>query len=74
MRTAACSAGYKRADAAPCRGYRGKDLRGNNKGWRLDYFLVSEALCGSVHDCFHLPGVMGSDHCPLGIELKMGGG
>jgi exodeoxyribonuclease III len=50
-------------------GYR-FNARANNKGWRLDYFLVSEALWGRVHDAYHLPEVLGSDHCPLGLWLK----
>ncbi|KAG7671027.1 hypothetical protein KSW81_004454 [Nannochloris sp. 'desiccata'] len=51
-------------------GYR-FNLRAKNKGWRLDYFLVSEKLADDVYDCFHLPQVMGSDHCPLGIVIKI---
>lgn len=50
-------------------GYRGPNLRGQNKGWRLDYFLVSEKLFDQVHDCWHHPEIMGSDHCPLGITV-----
>lgn len=50
-------------------GYR-FNLRAKNKGWRLDYFLISESLHASVHDCFHMPQVMGSDHCPLGLVLR----
>ena len=51
-------------------GYR-FNLRAKNKGWRLDYFLLSSDLVEKVHDVFHLPGVMGSDHCPLGLTLKL---
>lgn len=51
-------------------GYR-FNARANNKGWRLDHFLVSSALAPRVHDCYHLPHVMGSDHCPLGLVLKL---
>lgn len=47
------------------------NARANNKGWRLDHFLVSQALHGQVHECYHLPGVMGSDHCPLGLVVKL---
>lgn len=50
-------------------GYR-FNARQNNKGWRLDYFLVSRALWGDVHECFHMPEVLGADHCPLGLVLK----
>ena len=43
--------------------------RGKNIGWRIDYFLVSEALLPKVKDAFILNEVMGSDHCPVGIRL-----
>ena len=41
-----------------------------NIGWRLDYFLASEEALNMVNDAFILNDVMGSDHCPVGIELK----
>ncbi len=44
--------------------------RGKNVGWRIDYFLVSEAYLSSVEDAFILNEVLGSDHCPVGIKLK----
>lgn len=44
--------------------------RAKNVGWRIDYFLVSEAFIPSVKDAFILNEVLGSDHCPVGIELK----
>ncbi|KDD77043.1 hypothetical protein H632_c33p2 [Helicosporidium sp. ATCC 50920] len=47
------------------------NLRAQNKGWRLDYVLVSDALWSKVHDVFHLSDVQGSDHCPLGIQLNL---
>ncbi len=43
--------------------------RAKNVGWRIDYFLVSQALMPSVKDAFILNEVMGSDHCPVGITL-----
>lgn len=52
-------------------GYR-FNLRAKNKGWRLDYFLVSDSLFrSSVYDCYHLPSFMGSDHAPLGISVDL---
>ncbi|RWR74706.1 DNA-apurinic or apyrimidinic site lyase, chloroplastic isoform X1 [Cinnamomum micranthum f. kanehirae] len=45
--------------------------RASNKGWRLDYFLVSESLADKVHDSYILPDVIGSDHCPVGLILKI---
>lgn len=43
--------------------------RERNVGWRIDYFFVSEDLARNVKAAFILPEVMGSDHCPVGIEL-----
>ncbi|KAJ3669225.1 hypothetical protein LUZ60_011175 [Juncus effusus] len=45
--------------------------RKTNKGWRLDYFLVSESLMGKVYDSYILPDIGGSDHCPVGLILKI---
>ncbi|NOZ61662.1 MAG: exodeoxyribonuclease III [Calditrichaeota bacterium] len=39
-------------------------------GWRIDYFFVSENLAGEVKDAFIDKEVLGSDHCPVGIELN----
>jgi len=44
--------------------------RDRNVGWRIDYFFVSSELAGAVQDAFILPDVMGSDHCPIGIEIE----
>lgn len=43
--------------------------REKNAGWRIDYFVVSDRLMPRVRDSFILTDVMGSDHCPVGIEL-----
>jgi exodeoxyribonuclease-3 len=43
--------------------------RERNVGWRLDYFFVSEELLPRLRSAFILADVMGSDHCPVGIEL-----
>ncbi|GBD90688.1 MAG TPA: exodeoxyribonuclease III [Candidatus Pacearchaeota archaeon] len=45
--------------------------RDRNVGWRIDYFFVSDNLKDNVTDAFTLPNVMGSDHCPVGIEIKI---
>jgi exodeoxyribonuclease-3 len=45
--------------------------RARNVGWRIDYFFVSENLLPSVTMAFIMPEVMGSDHCPVGIMLKV---
>ena len=44
--------------------------RDRNVGWRIDYHFVTEDLVPSVKRAWHLADVVGSDHCPVGIELK----
>jgi exodeoxyribonuclease-3 len=44
--------------------------REKNAGWRLDYFLVSERLMSSVADSKIHTEIMGSDHCPVELDLK----
>lgn len=46
------------------------NCRARNIGWRIDYFLVSGSLRPRLSSAFILPEVMGSDHCPVGIELQ----
>ena len=48
--------------------YRG-GARDRNVGWRIDYVLASKDLESKIKKAFILNEVMGSDHCPLGIEL-----
>ena len=43
--------------------------REKNVGWRIDYFIVSDRIKERVKDSFILTEIMGSDHCPVGIEL-----
>ena len=43
--------------------------RDNNAGWRIDYFIVSDRLRGEVKDSKILPEVMGSDHCPVELDI-----
>ncbi len=43
--------------------------RERNVGWRIDYFFVSKNLKSRIKNCYHLPEVMGSDHCPLALEI-----
>jgi len=45
--------------------------RERNIGWRLDYFFVTENLLGSVTEASILSHVMGSDHCPVGMKLRV---
>lgn len=46
------------------------NCRARNIGWRVDYFVVSEELRSSLKRAWISPEVMGSDHCPIGLELK----
>ena len=43
--------------------------RGRNVGWRLDYFLMSGRIRPRLQSAFIRSSVLGSDHCPVGIEL-----
>ena len=45
------------------------NARARNVGWRIDYFLVSGKLGEKMKRAFILPSVMGSDHCPVGLEM-----
>ena len=45
--------------------------RERNVGWRIDYFFVTRNLLPSVSKAFIMPEVAGSDHCPVGITLRI---
>jgi exodeoxyribonuclease-3 len=45
--------------------------RDRNVGWRIDYFFVSDNFKKSVKDAFIMPDVLGSDHCPVGVEIEI---
>lgn len=45
--------------------------RAKNAGWRIDYFLVSECLKDKLQDAKILTDVMGSDHCPVELDVKL---
>ena len=45
--------------------------RENNAGWRIDYFLVSEAIAGRVTGTGIRSDIYGSDHCPVELELLL---
>ena len=44
--------------------------RAKNVGWRIDYFLISASFLSSLKSAYILNEVLGSDHCPVGVELK----
>lgn len=43
--------------------------RKRNNGWRIDYFLVSRALAPKITGAWIYQDVLGSDHCPIGLEV-----
>ena len=43
--------------------------RQRNIGWRIDYFVVSDRLRENIKDAYILPELMGSDHCPVGLDM-----
>ena len=45
--------------------------RERNVGWRIDYFYASANLKKNVKNAYILPEVMGSDHCPIGLEMEI---
>lgn len=45
--------------------------RAKNAGWRIDYFLVSEALKGNLVDAKIYTEIMGSDHCPVELDIEI---
>lgn len=45
--------------------------RQNNAGWRIDYFLISERLKDKLQQASIHSEIMGSDHCPVSIELEL---
>ncbi|NCO10405.1 exodeoxyribonuclease III [Candidatus Saccharibacteria bacterium] len=47
------------------------NARARNVGWRIDYWLASKSLENSLVDAKIHPDVMGSDHCPVSIEVKL---
>lgn len=46
------------------------NARSRNVGWRLDYFVISESLKEKVVDSYIYSNYYGSDHCPIGLEIK----
>ncbi len=46
------------------------NARNNNKGWRIDYCMATEALKDRLTRAFILPEAKHSDHCPIGLEIN----
>lgn len=47
------------------------NARTNNVGWRIDYFYVSDDLKEFVKNAYILDEIMGSDHCPIALEIEI---
>lgn len=45
--------------------------REKNAGWRIDYFVVSDDLKDKIKDAYIYTDIMGSDHCPVGVEMEV---
>lgn len=48
------------------------NARKNNAGWRIDYFIVSEKLNDNLKDALIHSEVLGSDHCPVELDIDFG--
>ena len=44
--------------------------RERNAGWRIDYFIVSDSLKERIKESLIYSDIMGSDHCPIGLEME----
>ncbi|MCX8513585.1 MAG: hypothetical protein ORN26_00785 [Candidatus Pacebacteria bacterium] len=44
--------------------------REKNVGWRIDYFYISKSLQDKLKDAKILDKIMGSDHCPITLDVK----
>ena len=47
------------------------NARSRNVGWRIDYIFVSQALKGKIKKALIYASVMGSDHCPVAVEITI---
>ncbi len=47
------------------------NAREKNIGWRIDYFITSNKLKNKIQDAKIYPEIMGSDHCPVGLEIEI---
>ncbi len=46
------------------------NARANNAGWRIDYFITSDRISSKIKDAYIYSEIMGSDHCPIGLEIN----
>jgi len=47
------------------------NARKNNAGWRIDYFIVSDKLKSFIKDSIIYSDILGSDHCPVGLDIDL---
>ncbi|MPN56113.1 Exodeoxyribonuclease [bioreactor metagenome] len=47
------------------------NARANNAGWRIDYFLVSDRIKDKINNVVIYDQVMGSDHCPVLLDIEL---
>ncbi len=45
--------------------------REKNVGWRIDYFIISDRIKNNLKDAYIYNEIMGSDHCPVGIDIEL---
>ena len=45
--------------------------REKNAGWRIDYFIVSKSIENKIKESYIFSEIMGSDHCPVGLDLEI---
>ena len=48
-----------------------RNARQNNAGWRIDYFLISDRISSKIQDAYIYSNIMGSDHCPVGLDINI---
>ena len=59
-----------RTDAYTWWSYMGR-AREKNVGWRIDYWLISNRLCDRLNDVVIHKDTLGSDHCPLELQIDL---
>ena len=60
----------EKTDAYSWWSYMGR-AREKNVGWRIDYFIVSDDIKNNIKEAKIYPEIYGSDHCPVGLEIKL---
>ena len=59
-----------KTDAYSWWSYMGR-AREKNIGWRIDYFIVSNKIADKITEAKIHPEIMGSDHCPVEVDLDL---